>query len=61
MDEKKHKKALIRGYLDLVLSSISIMAVIISLIALSFLRWDLIAALPQQFKKIIPPMYQRES
>ena len=38
MDEKKHRKALIRGYLDLVLSSISIMAVIISLIALSFLR-----------------------
>ena len=33
-----HKKALIRGYLDLVLSSISIMAVTISLIALSLLR-----------------------
>ena len=41
MDEQKHRKALIRGYLDLALSSISIMAVIISLIVLSFLRWDL--------------------
>ena len=38
MDEEKYRKALIRGYLDLVLSSISIMAVIISLIFLSFLR-----------------------
>ncbi|CAH3125439.1 unnamed protein product [Porites lobata] len=38
MDEQKYRKALIRGYLDLALSSISIMAVIISLIALSFLR-----------------------
>ena len=38
MDEQKYRKALIRGYLDLALSSISIMAVIISLIVLSFLR-----------------------
>lgn len=37
-DEEKEQKAIIQGYLELALSSISVVAVILSLIILSCLR-----------------------